>query len=100
MLDLNDVPSLAGHAVRAVGLLIRAKREGMRLYIDERGTVIVEVNKAAPDMTGPPQWIVDCGIPEEHVRLAIQAWEKNPPDEIAMRRIEQMCAPLSPKGVN
>lgn len=60
MLDLNDVHSLGGHAVRAVGLLIRAKREGMRLYIDDRGVVIVEVNKADPEMVGPPS--VDRGL--------------------------------------
>ena len=100
MLDLNDVHSLAGHAVRAVGLLIRAKREGMRLYIDDQGVVIVEVNKAEPGMTSAPEWIVDCGIPEEHVKLAIQAWEKTPPNEGSMRLIEQMCAPVAPKGAN
>ena len=100
MLDLNDVPSLAGHALRAVGLLIRAKREGMRLYINDQGTVILEVNKADPSMVGPPEWIVDCGIPEEHLKLAIQEWEKTPPNEGSMRLIEQMCAPVAAKGGN
>jgi len=43
---------------------------------------------------------VDCGIPEEHLKLAIQEWEKTPPNEGSMRLIEQMCAPVAAKGGN